>query len=651
MTANTAPAGSASASALSPGQVVGGRFQVSGVAREDALGVVLAARDQKTQRPIALRMLAPALAKNPKTVQRLKEEARLAAQLNHRSILGTYGVGSAPGGAQFVAWEWVDGAPLSKLVEKRRAQGERLSVRGAYNVIAHVSKALELAHQKGTCHGTLRPSVVFVTKSGRVKVGDFAVGRAVVTTQGAGALGESETASLAPEVKAGQEPDARSDIFGLGAILYEMLTGLSPAQGFTPPSKAHPDASPALDQVLLRCLAGDPSQRYATPGEVRDALLPLVADAPEVPPEEDFGIDVDIDIDLASARPPPTAQAAPAHVPRAPSTPGDRPQVGQRVSIHEEFRPSTAGQAPARMSAEPNAATPRVSEVDLKDLLSKITENDAPRWMVVKDKLDHGPFSGRELVNLILKGDVQGDHGLLNMDTGERKKVSQFPEFTEFLAQYQLKKQEEAHKAALVRSEKVEKVGAAAKYLIAAAVVGVLALGGGIFLLTREAANEEEVADAALAELYESGDIQITGSAGILPDPPRRAGGGRRRGGGGGGGAGGLSYEEAMNQAVNIGDVSSGGGERQLTSGDVAGVMNRHINSFFGCVSQELRGGGSLGTVQIDLAIAGDGSVIGASTRQGSPSFQSCVAGRVRRIRFPAFSAPRMGARFSFSVD
>ena len=79
--------------------------------------------------------------------------------------------------------------------------------------------------------------------------------------------------------------------------------------------------------------------------------------------------------------------------------------------------------------------------------------------------------------------------------------------------------------------------------------------------------------------------------------------------------------------------------------------MNRHINSFFGCVSQELRSGGSLGQVQIDLAIAGSGQVLGASTRQGSAQFKSCIAGRVQRIRFPSFPAPRMGARFSFSVD
>ena len=106
-----------------------------------------------------------------------------------------------------------------------------------------------------------------------------------------------------------------------------------------------------------------------------------------------------------------------------------------------------------------------------------------------------------------------------------------------------------------------------------------------------------------------------------------------------------------MNQAVNLGDVSQGGSERQLTPADVAGVMNRNINRLFSCVGAELRRGGSLGEVQIDLAIQGSGQVQGSSVRQGSAQFKSCIAGQVRGIRFPSFPAPRMGARYRFSVN
>src|SRR6185436_18195588 len=104
--------------------------------------------------------------------------------------------------------------------------------------------------------------------------------------------------------------------------------------------------------------------------------------------------------------------------------------------------------------------------VDLSSLLSKITENDAARWMAQKDGLDHGPFSGRELVALIAKGEVLGDHVLLNMDTGERRKVREYPEFLEFVEQWRLKAAAQAEVAAIGEAAKTEKASNAAKFLI-----------------------------------------------------------------------------------------------------------------------------------------------------------------------------------------
>ncbi|MEM9195441.1 MAG: protein kinase [Myxococcota bacterium] len=623
---------------LARGQVVGGRFEVESQAAADATGVVMAARDQKTGKPIALRVLRPGLVPKPDGVKILRQHCRSAAQLNHRNIAATYGVGSAGGGAQFIAAEWVDGATLDELIRRRVEAGGSLSLRGAFHIVEGLASALGAAHT-GTCHGAVRPSAIWVSRDGKVKLGDFGVGRALLAVAGARAFDPADQARLAPEVKAGSDATPLSDIFGLGAVLYELLTGRSPADGFVPPSQVHPEASEDVDQVLFRCLGADPGARFDDPKQVRDALAPLADATNPAPFEQDFLFGTGTRA-VAPKSPPPAQDPAQAPRPGAAA-----PAVGARVSIHEEFRPSVAEAPPPAASAE----------VDLKDLLSKITENDAPRWMVVKDNLDHGPFSGRELVNMILKGEVLGDHGLLNMDTGERKKVREFTEFSEFLAQFELKKEQQAQHAELVRADKVEKASSALKFVIAAGVVGVLAVVTAVFLVTLQSADDDpQAATDARADLFDRGEIEITGSAGILPEPRRRGGRGMRGGGmgGGGGGMGGnLSYEEAMERAVNLGDLSMGGGERQLTSGDVAGVMNRHINSFFGCVSQELRRGGSLGTVQIDLAIAGSGQVLGASTRQGSPQFRSCIASRVRNVRFPSFPAPRMGARFSFSVN
>ncbi len=641
-----------SAGLIAPGTVVGGRFEIEVEIRADSLGKVFRAKDQKTQKPISLRVLRLDVLGEP-GVKTLKEGCRAAAKLSHRNIAATYGVGTK--GAPFVASEWVEGQPLAELIAKRRAAGGQMSLRGAYNVIAHVCNALSAVHPTG-CHGALRPEVVWVTKNGRVKVADFGVGQALLLAGGPNVLPVAEQASLAPEVKAGGPPTAASDIFGVGAILYQLLTGKSPADGFVPPSQAHPDASPALDQVLLTCLAPDPSGRFQSPDEVRAALQPLVADAPETA-AEDFDLDVDIDIDMASQRPPATAAAAavpaPPKPPRPPAAPG-APQVGARVSIHEEFRPSLPG-APGMVGGPAPQAPAPAAEVDLGGLLAKITENDAARWMVVKDGLDHGPFSGRELVELIVKSDVLEEHSLMNMDTGERKLLRQWPEFREFIDQAKIGRDEKARAAAIASAEAGEKRSGVFKIAVAAALLLAVGTGVTIFLVTRESGETENVAAANLGDLFARGEIELTGTAGILPDPPRS---GRRHGMGGGMRAAVMagqfvgSYEDAMNVPIELGDVTSMGGQGRLDPGSVQGVMNRNLNRIFNsCVVPESRRGGSLGNVTIDIAIAGSGRVMGVSARQGSGQFKSCIRGAVRNIRFPTFGSARMGARYGFSAN
>jgi hypothetical protein len=316
----------------------------------------------------------------------------------------------------------------------------------------------------------------------------------------------------------------------------------------------------------------------------------------------------------------------------------EAPQVGQRVSIHEEFRPSLVGAPPAQASAL----------VDLSKIMSKITENDAARWMAQKDGLDHGPFSGRELVGLIAKGEVLGDHVVLNMDTGERRKVREYPEFLEFVEQYKIKAHAEAEKVAIVESAKTEKASNTAKFVVAGGILAAVAVVLGVFFYTRAAEQSHAVAAADLADLYARGEANIEGTAGILPDPPRGSHHGPRRSGGGGAG---TSYEEAMSQVVDLGSAAGSGGEGRLSPAQVAGVMNGRINALFDCVGPELRSGGHLGHVRVSIAIAGDGHVLGSSPDSGSPAFQRCIQGVVAGIHFPSFGAPRMGASFAFDAS
>lgn len=647
----TSSAASTVEAQLTPGRVIGARFAIEQAHGNDALGTRVAARDQKTKKAVLLRLIAPSLFTSPAAAEVLRNEIRLATTTTHKHLASVFGTG-ADGGARFVASEWLAGQTLADLVREKREAGDPFVLREACAIVAQICDAIAPLHTRKSAHGALRPAVIHVSDAG-IKVDEVGLARAVMRTAGAAALGEESLQFIAPELRQGPaEPAVAADVFGLGGALYAVLCLRSPSEHFVPPSQAHPDGTPELDAILMKCLAPDPADRYGSAHDLRAALAPFVSAAG--PSELPVDVDVDVDIPLSIA-PAAHESALKPTIPKAPAAPrielGAPPVVGQRISRHEEFRPSAISLVPEDPSGLSLAPAPS-AQIDLGGLLKKITDNDAPRWMAQKEGLDHGPFSGRELVELIAKGELLGDHGLLNMDTGERRKVSEWDDFIEFVEQHRLKRAVEAETHAIAQSAKVETRGNVAKFLVAGAAVFAIVLVLGVFLYTRGDEQEREVAMNDLADLYARGEVQIEGAAGILPDPPpaaRRTGGTRRPGGGGGGG--GRSYEDAMSEAVDMGDATRSGGEGRLSPAQVAGVMNGQINSMFSCVSSELRGGRSPGRVRIDIAIAGSGQVMGSSVRAGSPEFQRCIQGRVGAIRFPSFGAPRMGASYSFDAS
>ncbi|HKP61300.1 MAG TPA: protein kinase [Polyangiales bacterium] len=736
---------------IAAGVLVGARFLVESAGAASALGQTFLARDQKTKKPIAVFVLCQALAEDRAAVEIFRSEARNAAKLKHRNLLAIYGVGAHAGRQHFIAQEWLAGQTAAELIAERKNEARMLSVRGVYNLIAHVCKALSAIHEV-SIHGALRPEVVWVSKSGRVKLGELGAAATLARTRRWELLGPEEQAFLAPEVRSGAPADKRSDVFGVGALLYGLLTARSPIESFVAPSQARDDVGTELDALLMRCLASDPEQRFSTPDEVVQALLPLCADAPE-PSTPDFEMEVEVDVDVAhSLAPRPRASAAPARdaslppieiafgpsasmAPEPPRSAGDRwiaegsrpigaslpavsvppldiaistspgvsippidvaistslqapapavapqpPAAGPRIPLPAALGamaappPSAAGPAvkprpiskplapaPAAspglpLGGPPMAAAPKAAAApNLAEITARLTQNDAPRWMAVKDGMDHGPFTARELIKLIVDGEILERHLLFTLSSAERKPLAEYPEFADFVHQYKLRKEEKDYGEALERSTKIEKRSTAAKALILAASIGAILVVGLGYVLSRRAAEQSaHKAELDLAALYESGQVKVSGTAGILQHTPRTGGGRRGSGspgkGGGNTGTGFSSYEDAMNQAMEL-DMGKGGGERQLTSSDVAGVMNRNLNRMFSCVGEELRQGGKLSRVTIDLAIVGSGRVLGASVNAGGAGFQKCIVAKLREVQFPSFPAPRMGARYSFNVD
>jgi len=618
-----------------------------GLAFEDGFGAVLSALDKKTNKLVTLRKL-----RSEAITSAARSALRALGNFSHPNVVPSLGIVAGSGEALLVQGA-LTGQPLGAYVATRRSGGKPISLRGAYNVVAHVCNALTAIHGEGPqqgAHGAVRPGAVWIGDDGKVQLADLAIARATLAQGGIAGLPESEAAYLAPELKSGGKPTPASDLFGLGALLYVLLTGRSPQEAFIAPSQAHPEANPAVDNELLRALAPDPRARHASPDAFRAALLAQLADA-EQETTSDFGVDVEVEVNLASLppsrRPGYRTGEIPVHFPQAPRMPQmgapqlpGAPEAGMRVSIGEAFRPSLVEVDIGEIEAARERRS--LGEVDLKNVLAKITEDDAPRWMVVKNGMDHGPFSGRQLVNMIISGEALSSHELLNSDTGVRGKLSEFTEFKDFLAQYELRRGEQQRAQALASAEKNETRGAFFKVGVGLAAVALIAIAGGIYALSRSGVVGGGKDDAKL-DMYKRGELEVSGSAGILPMPKpgsRRSGGARSSGGGAGGG---MSYEDAMMQAVDIGGAGTGGGEQQLSAGTVAGVMNKHLNQLYGaCVR------GNPGKVRVDIALAGSGQVLGVSVDGGEPALQRCVADQVRRIHFPAFQAPRMGARYSF---
>jgi eukaryotic-like serine/threonine-protein kinase len=256
---------------------------------EGGMGVVYRARDEKLQRDVALKFLGTLPSGGSASHERALQEARAISALNHPNICTVYEVGELDG-CPFIAMEFVEGRSLSLEIP---SVGLSLDLVERYGM--QLADALAHAHSRGVVHRDLKASNVIITPSGRLKVLDFGISRRLEpgrASDGTTVLDESWESQqtftgtlpyVAPEILKGQEADARSDIWSLGVLLYEMSAGHRPFRGATAfelsASILHeraPQIAPApplvLQSVIERCLDKDPGHRYQSAGEVRAAL-------------------------------------------------------------------------------------------------------------------------------------------------------------------------------------------------------------------------------------------------------------------------------------------------------------------------------------------------------------------------------------------
>ena len=265
-------------------RVLAGRYRLLGILGQGGMAVVHQAHDELLDRDVAVKVLRPGYAEDPEFVGRFRREARHAASLHHPNIVTIHDTGVDPEtGSDYIVMQLVDGPDLARILERPGP----LAVGFAVRIAIETSQALAYAHEHGIVHRDIKPANILIDRDGEIRVADFGIARAATdvgaTTSGT-MIGSPQYAS--PEQVMGERVGQRSDLYSLGVVLYEALTGTRPFDGPSPaavalerlrvkprsPASIDPTIPRALDQIVMRLLERRPEARPASAGEVAAEL-------------------------------------------------------------------------------------------------------------------------------------------------------------------------------------------------------------------------------------------------------------------------------------------------------------------------------------------------------------------------------------------
>src|SRR4051794_5626369 len=319
------------------GSVFDGRYRIERKLGAGGMADVYLAEDQELGRRVAIKILNDRHAADDSFIERFRREAKNAAGLSHPNIVSIYDRGEAEG-TYYIAMEFLEGRSLKELIVSRGPAPIKVTIDYARQILA----ALAAAHRQGIVHRDIKPHNVIVGPEGRLKVTDFGIARSGASqmTEVGSIIGTAQY--LSPEQARGAPVDQTSDLYSVGVVLYEMLTGQVPFTGDTPleiamkhlsevpkpPSELRPEVPHDLDSIVLRALAKDPAERYQSAEEM-DADLARVAEGMPVDPETETAATAVLSGSGVMAAAPTSVLTRPTQIaPTHPGPPGRTPPAG-----------------------------------------------------------------------------------------------------------------------------------------------------------------------------------------------------------------------------------------------------------------------------------------------------------------------------------
>jgi eukaryotic-like serine/threonine-protein kinase len=497
---------------------------------------------------------------------------------------------------------------LRSLLEARRAQGFSMSVEEAVAVAVPLCMDLQQRHARGE-RFYVHPSAIAAGEDGVPRIDPRL---SVHPTH------PLDLPCVAPEIHQARQPgDQCASVFSIGAIIYEMVTGQPVGPAMRRPSEMNRTVPDSLEVLIGKAIIGDRAHRPADLGALASALYNIAPRKSIHPPAVsesrlDASAELDVDIKFSMLpQPPPGAQG--------------------RDSSGLQRMPPSPSSDPLAPPVIDRSSQDRVSRKNLDDptsrlaaLKARLESDPRPRYVVNKDRMDHGPFSAVELLQQIASHSFRSDHGLRDEVSGRQMPIADWEEFAPFAQQANLLREKRAEEKAVVRAAAADQKSGIAKTILAVSVVIALAGILTVWFLKRRGTRNEDV----VVTNDRGGTVEVNGDI-----KGRKHAGGAGHAGAGGGGAGyssGMSYEAVLNSNNEQVNIGGGSGAPDLTNAQLSGPL-RNASFVPAC--------GAPDDMKVVVRVAVRmGVPIGVTVTTNPPSngVAACIDRSVRGLRWPA---------------